>query len=120
HSIARLDRALHAARSNTVVGVLAGEEHPAVERRRDERQHAVALVADRRSHDRARPWVMRPALHEPGHTLDRPAYHRGHGGVDVVEDLRVGHPRWLDVARGQAGDDDVLAWLVHGLLLDES
>src|SRR5207245_11164502 len=54
-AVAGLDRTLHSARPDAIIGVLAREEHSPVERCRDQRQHRVALVADRRTYHRPRP-----------------------------------------------------------------
>src|SRR5207247_8172976 len=116
HAVARLDGALHATGPHPVVGVFAREEHPSVEGRRDEWQHRVSLVADRRPDDRACPRVVGPALDESEQALDRTTDDGAHGGVDAVEDLVVRQARWFDVARRQARDDDGLAALMHGLL----
>src|SRR5439155_20967312 len=120
HAVARLDGALHAARPDPVVGVLAGEEHPSVEGRRDEWQHRVPLIADWRPDDCTRPRVVGPALDESEQALDRTTDDRAHGGVDAVEDLVVRQARWFDVARRQARDDDGLAALMHGLFHHEA
>src|SRR2546429_97591 len=120
HAVARLDGALHAAGPDSVVGVLAGEEHSSVEGRRDEWQHRFPLIADWGPNHRTRPRVMGPALDESEQALDRATDDGAHGGVNAVEDLVVRQARWFDVARRQASNDDGLTALMHGLLHDEA
>ena len=55
-----LDRSLLPARSGPVVRVLAGEEDGPSERRPDQRDQRLALVADRRAGDAPRPRIVRP------------------------------------------------------------
>src|SRR5207237_5555073 len=86
-AVAGLDRTLHPTWPDAVIGVLAREEHSLVERRRDQGQHRVALVTDRRPHHGPRPRVLGPALDETSEALERTADNRAHGGVDAVQDL---------------------------------
>src|SRR5438309_3127293 len=108
-AVAGLDRTLHPARPDAIIGVLAREEHSPVEGRRDQGQHRVALVPDRRPHHGPRPGVVRPALDETGDAPERAANHGAHRLVHAIEDLSVGEPGGLDVAGRQPGDDDRVA-----------
>src|SRR5207253_3366070 len=120
HPVAGLDGALHAAGPDPVVGVLAGKKHPSVKWRRNDGQHRVALVADRRPDHGARPRVLRPALDETEQSLDWPPDDRAHRGVDAVEDLLVSKTSGFDVARRQARDDDGPTALMDRLLHDKT
>src|SRR3979411_1723725 len=99
HPEARLDRTFHPTWPDAVVRVLAREEHPSIEWRRDQREHRVSLVADRRSDHCTRPGVARPTLDVTEDALDRPPDHRAHGGIDLVQGLVVRESGRFGVAR---------------------